>query len=722
VVPRNEPQTLRLAVILSLVILSTTIFVTTSATMAQAQIKGTPGACKTAGSACVSTYHYDNARDGVNPNETTLTPSNVTTANFGLLSGGTVTVDGLIYAQPLYLSGVALNTPTCPSPAGPYNLVVVATENNTVYGFTYTYTAGTFKFVQCWSLSLNGSNQFGSEYAIPFTALPTYETFPCNNIVPQSGITSTPVIDTSITPPVMYVVSAHHVPNGNNTYLYPYRIHAILLNTGSEATGSPYDMSAALPSPLTAATENQRPGLAMFKSELGAANIYVGFGSYCDISPYSGYVAGLTFSYKTQSFAPIASSNWVFDTEDGQTNENGGIWMGGAAPAVDSAGNVYLSVGNGNWNGNATRATAFGQSVIKIASSATTGLAVVDYYTPNDYVGLNDGGVKVCTAYGPNSCPTGYSFSLGTGGGAGDLDLGAGGVTLISPFGVTDPCGSNQEVVAGGKEGVIYAVCASAETDNTLQTLMGGWDGCGYACNGFQPSNEANTACTESSTPGNGSIAQCFQGVNAGQNLGTILDSPGIRGTEAFWAGSGLNYLYVGGAGTNNSPTEMVAYQMTASGLFNTKGVSETTPKDYPYPGTVPVVSWNGSASSTGIVWTLDVGTFGQWSVNKQKVFQSSPAKPAILTAYEAVPQTVKGVTTLKELWESSGSTSNYGPGAVKFTVPTVANGFVFVGGGVSGYAPGLPGGPSVNCTASFLVTSSTPACQGMLSVYGELQ
>jgi len=119
VVSRNVHQILRLATILTLMILSTTI--------TRAQIKGMPGACKTAGTPCVSTYHNDNARDGVNPNETALTPTSVTPTNFGLL--GTQTVDGLIYAQPLYLSGVAMNTASCPNSGGPYNLVLVATEN-----------------------------------------------------------------------------------------------------------------------------------------------------------------------------------------------------------------------------------------------------------------------------------------------------------------------------------------------------------------------------------------------------------------------------------------------------------------------------------------------------------------------------------------------------------------------------------------------------------------
>lgn len=55
-------------------------------------------------------------------------------------------------------------------------------------------------------------------------------------------------------------------------------------------------------------------------------------------------------------------------------------------------------------------------------------------------------------------------------------------------------------------------------------------------------------------------------------------------------------------------------------------------------------------------------------------------------------------------------------------TVPTVANGLVFVAGGVPGYAPGQPGGTNVNCTATALVNTSTPnACHGMLSVYGKI-
>jgi hypothetical protein len=696
---------LRLCVVVILAMLAT------SAAKAQA------GACATG--PCVSTYHYDNMRDGVQAQESSLSPSLFPTkglANFGLLEpaagGATGAVDGLIYAQPLYLSGVSMAA-NC---SGTQNIVLVATENNSVYAFTWTYSLSTtgysFSLTQCWMLNLNQAGEF----AIPFTALPVnHSGAPCNNLTPQSGITGTPVIDTSVTPPVMYVVSAHQTAS----MTYTYRLHAININSGAEITNggsAPYDLSGVFHTGVTATHENQRPGLAMFSPAPGVVNLYVAFGSFCDTPPYSGYVAGLTYTYSTNSFAPLGP-NWVFDTEGGATNHEGGIWMSGVAPAVDSAGNVYVAVGNGTWNGT----TAFGESVVKLATTSS-GLTAVDYYTPNDVADLNLDLVTVtlCATYGPDSCPLANLLTLKAP--TGDYDLGSGGVTLISPIAASPLCGSNNELVAGGKEGVIYGVCYETQTGSTLQDAMGGFDGCGYDCT--DGSNPTLTACTESSTPGDGAIAQCFQGVNAAErtadeegDLNTIFASSGIMGTEAFWAGTAANpenYLYVAGAAD-----PIVAYQADSiTGTFNTVGANEKIPLKFNFPGPIPVVSWDGTDPSTALLWAIDASGFGVWRPLSN---MAQVAKPAVLFVYNAIPGPANA-PVLTELWKSSTGTSNTGPGAVKFAVPTVAGGLVFVSGGTPGYGPGVPGATDVNCTAAALANSTTPTiCGGMLSVYGQL-
>jgi hypothetical protein len=699
---------------MTLVILAATLASAQNATLQK--ISPQAGACATG--PCVSTYHNDPMRDGVNSSETALKPSlfpSQSAANFGLLTpaagGASGAVDGLIYAQPLYLSGVVMGA-GC---SGTQNIILVATENNSVYAFTWTYTltstGHTFSLTQCWMLNLNQPG----EYAIPFTALPlVYKGVQCNTQVPQTGITGTPVVDTSVTPPVMYVVTAHQTAN----LTYTYRLHAININSGTEivnGSAAPYNLSGVFADGLAANQVNQRPGLAMSTPAAGvAANLYVAFGSYCDVAPYSGYLAGLTYTYATSSFAPIGA-NWVFDTESGADEQGGGIWMSGAAPAVDNSGNVYVAVANGNWNGS----SQFGESVVQIATTPA-GLAATDYYTPNDYAELNSDilGAILCSAYGPNSCPKDNLLKLPAP--SSDYDLGSGGVTLLSPAGITSPvCAPNAELVTGGKEGVIYGVCYNPQAASTLQNVMGGLDGCGYNCT--HNSNPSLTACTQSSTPGNGAIAQCFQGVNAGEDQpngsDTIFMSSGIRGNQAFWAGTSQspeNYLYVAGA-----TAAMEAYQANpATGIFSIAGAPESVPKTFAFPGPIPAVSWDGTHPSTALLWAIDSSQYGQYH---PLTLSAQAAQPANLIVYNPIPGPA-GAPALRELWESSVGTTNAGPGAVKFTVPTVAGGLVFVAGGTPRYAPGPPGATNVNCTAAALVTTATPTvCGGLLSVYGRI-
>lgn len=77
------------------------------------------------------TQHYNNARTGAVLDETKLTTGTVNTAGFGKL--WTLYADGQIVAQPLYVSGLEIDTsgnPQAPLVQGTFNTVIVATMHN----------------------------------------------------------------------------------------------------------------------------------------------------------------------------------------------------------------------------------------------------------------------------------------------------------------------------------------------------------------------------------------------------------------------------------------------------------------------------------------------------------------------------------------------------------------------------------------------------------------
>src|SRR3954465_3633224 len=73
------------------------------------------------------TWHNNNSRNGLNSQERVLTPSNVKSSLFGKLFSRSV--DGQIYAQPLYVANLAIPN------QGSHNVVFVATEHDSVYAF-----------------------------------------------------------------------------------------------------------------------------------------------------------------------------------------------------------------------------------------------------------------------------------------------------------------------------------------------------------------------------------------------------------------------------------------------------------------------------------------------------------------------------------------------------------------------------------------------------------
>src|SRR5713226_1842642 len=167
----------------------------------------------------VITYHYDNGRSGMNLNETTLTPANVNSTQFG--KKGEFTVDGRVDAQPLYLSQVTIGGQN-------KNVLYVATEHGSVYAFDADSISGTTSTF-LWKTTTLGSGETTSDNR------------GCGQVSPEIGITATPVIDRARN--AIYVVAMSKNASGS----YFQRLHALNLSTGAELFGGPTTISATYP-------------------------------------------------------------------------------------------------------------------------------------------------------------------------------------------------------------------------------------------------------------------------------------------------------------------------------------------------------------------------------------------------------------------------------------------------------------------------------------------
>jgi len=224
---------------------------------------------------------------------------------------------------------------------------------------------------------------------------------PGGNPLPFEGLTSTPAID--ITTNTMYVFTTQLVP-GKTPF---FRLHALDLMTGSEKAGSPVVVQASVPGTNSHSVNGmvslttgclQRAALL-----LSQGTVYIGF-SAC----FNGWL----LSYDAASLSQIAALNMSPNADGyGKFGGAGGVWMGGGGPAADLQGGVYLSTGNGPYDGG----PEWGDSVLKVNRS----LQVLDHFTP--------------IAFNFLQCQ--------------DLDLSSGGVLLVP---------GQSQLVAGGKAGELF--------------------------------------------------------------------------------------------------------------------------------------------------------------------------------------------------------------------------------------------------------------------------
>lgn len=302
------------------------------------------------GSLNVLTRAYDNQRSGTNLAESILTTGNVNSEQFGLLFQAKV--DDELYASLLYASGVNVA-------GASHNVLYAATVNNTLYAIDADQ--GT----RLWSRNYNGSGRATQRQD-------TAEFDDCYNVTANTGITGTPVIDAASQ--TLYLVS-HTLTDGVQRHL----LHAVDIRTGDEKLGGPVTISA---SGFNSVYENQRPALA-----LSNGVVYVAFASYCDRGPYHGWV----MAYDATTLARTAALNVT------PNGSEGGIWQGGAGPAFDADGNLYIATGNGSFDGN----QKFGMSLLKLAPRT---LGRIDYFTPSNYAELNDADLDLGSA-GPSLLP-----------------------------------------------------------------------------------------------------------------------------------------------------------------------------------------------------------------------------------------------------------------------------------------------------------------------------
>jgi hypothetical protein len=346
----------------------------------------------------VTTSRNNNNRDGQNLSETILTPDNVNAASFGKLFAHTL--DGSVYAQPLYMPSVAIPG------LGTHNVVYVVTEHDSVYAFDADSNTGV-NARPLWYRSFTYADK-------GITTLSTTDV-KCTNITPEIGITGTPVID-----PVAGTIFLVARTKENGQFFQ--RLHALDITTGKDRPGSPKLIQAHVDGkgqdnvngvisfdPLH---DNQRAGLL-----LQNGNVYISWASHCDLPPYHGWL--IAYDETTLRQTGVWNS-----TPNGKL---GGIWESGIGLASDSDSNVFLAIGNGSYDGK-TGGNDFGDSIVRLTAVGGNRFHLADWFTPYNQLGLANA----------------------------DKDVGSGGVLLLPDQGEGAP--HEHLLIEVGKEGSIYLI------------------------------------------------------------------------------------------------------------------------------------------------------------------------------------------------------------------------------------------------------------------------
>lgn len=558
----------------------------------------------------VLTHRYDNARSGANLKETTLKKSNVNHAAFKKLAFRNV--DGNIYAQPLivFQAGI-VNRPS------PVNVVIVATEHNSVWAFDGDDTsadANPFQITQkaLWHTGPEASPDGSPGLGDSVDTIELYGAIKaggCADTTTEVGITSTPAITlTQKTAPKKGAIFV--VAKSKSGTQFTYTLFALNLADGKPMGNLPITGTVSGPNGTIAFDplfQLNRPALLLDGNVL-----YVAFGGHCDTGNYRGWV----FAYDVSD--PSAPKNLdVFSTTFTERTNNmddkngrGGIWMSGYGLATDGN-SIYFSTGDGTYDVTNPSFRQLSDSVLK-TKLVTGKFQLQDWFSSQNRDELK-------------------TF---------DADLGSAGTVLVP---------NSHLLIAGGKEGRLYLIDRNDMGRGTKVSL-----------NSFQVTNAPHPKVATPTRAGD-------------------INFWNIHGAPVIWPLQGQMFVYVMGEEGHLRQYRLIPDPGPAGWQFDaafqktsreTVGLPPPNDLNNPnhmifMPGGFLTVSASGTDASTGIIWAT-MPFAGNANMN---------VVPGALRAFDASD------VSKPEIWgsEDSGDPNDSLGFFAKYNPPVVANGKVYV-------------------------------------------
>ena len=283
----------------------------------------------------VTQFHNHDSRDGLYVDSAFTQGAAANLARDMNFDG---TIEGVVYAQPLYIEG---------GPGG-RAMIIAVTEMNNVYALD----------------ALDGSVIWERNVGPPVSAGDI-----CNPKFDPVGVTGTPVVDLASR---ALFLDAMTTPDGGETI--KHLILSLNVDTGDINPGWPVDVEATASYNginFTAEIQQQRPALGIVSNIL-----YVGYGSMRDGCDYHGWLVGVPIDN------PATVTAWAAATAAG--THGGAIW--GVGGIASDGNNPFVTTGNtfdteGVWGG--------GEAVIRFQPGAIFSRDPTDYWVPTNWQDLD---------------------------------------------------------------------------------------------------------------------------------------------------------------------------------------------------------------------------------------------------------------------------------------------------------------------------------------------